>query len=104
MKTLPTLIQELWELSKRAYGLQRPPEMAYHHLMSTTRTVHDNAQSLYGWVDVILAGIEGGLRSGATPYALSQAIINRQAELGARKLPPALPHVPPEFNVDADRR
>ena len=94
MLNLPSYLQSCWDNSRRTHGAQRPPQAPVHELQSVTRTVQENAQSLYGWVDVILAGIEGGLRSGATPFALAQALVNRQTELGARKMPPPLPHVP----------
>lgn len=94
MIDLPTILKQCWDNSKRAYGAQRPPHMPVHELQSRVRTVQENHESLYGWVDVILAGIEGGLRAGATPFALAQAIVNRGNEVGARKMPPPLPHMP----------
>ena len=94
MIDLASYISNAWVESKRAYGAQRPPHAPLHEMHSRLRTVQDSSDSLYGWVDVILAGIEGGLRSGATPFALAQALVNRQSEVGARKLPPPLPHIP----------
>lgn len=94
MMNLPSYIDSCWANSKRAHGSQRPPHAPMHELQGRMRAVQDNPQSLYGWVDVILAGIEGGLRAGATPFALAQALVNRQMEEGARKMPPALPHAP----------
>lgn len=94
MQTLPSYLDAIWLQSKRAYGITRPPHAPLHELQGRLRTVADDPASLYGWVDIILAAVEGGLRSGATPFALAQALTNRQAELGARKLPPPLPHVP----------
>lgn len=93
MKTLPEYAQEHAAISRRAYGMTRAPHTPVHELQSKTRTVIDDPSSLYGWVDVIIAGFEGAIRGGATPYAVAQALMNRQAEMGSRKYPPALPHV-----------
>lgn len=90
MKTLPEYITAQRDISLRIHGHQRPEHAAVHEVQSRLRTVQDDPTSLYGWVDIILAGIEGGLRSGATTYALAQALTNRQAELAAKKVPPVL--------------
>ena len=94
MINLPTYLDAVWANSKRAHGAQRPPVAPLHEAHARLREVEDNPQGLYGWVDLIIAGIEGGLRSGATPFALAQALVNRQQQEGARKIPPPLPHLP----------
>ncbi len=94
MENLNTFVARQWEISKRQHGLQRSANAVAYEATACLREVQGNSDGLYGWVDVILAGIEGGLRSGQTPYALAQALMNRQTEIGARKMPPALPHAP----------
>jgi hypothetical protein len=90
MKSVPEFITAHRDISLRIHGRQRPEHAAVHELQSRLRTVQEDPSSLYGWVDIILAGIEGGVRSGATAYALAQALINRQNELAAKKVSPVL--------------
>ncbi|HET6346365.1 MAG TPA: dATP/dGTP pyrophosphohydrolase domain-containing protein [Myxococcota bacterium] len=90
MKTVAEYVKAQRDISLRIYGHQRSDHAAVHELQSRLRTVQEDPTSLYGWVDIILAGLEGGLRSGASAYALAQALINRQNELAAKRVPPTL--------------
>jgi hypothetical protein len=90
MKTIAEFVTTQRDASLRIHGAQRPDHAAVHEVQSCLRTVQEDPTSLYGWVDIILAGVEGGLRSGVSAYALAQAIVNRQNEMAARRVPPVL--------------
>lgn len=101
MLDLPTFLKAQNEISLRMNGQQRSPQATSSDLRLAASNADRNPQDIYAWVDVILAAIEGGLRSGTTPFALAQALTNRQNELGAKKWPPVLPHAPPLPKVGA---
>jgi len=95
MLDLPTLIKARQDFSQRAYGLQRPAAASHLDCAGALRRCAESPNDVYCWVDVVMAAIEGGLRSGSTPFALAQAITNRAREDAARKLPNPLAHAGP---------
>jgi hypothetical protein len=90
MRDLPTFITQQHAISINAYGNQRHPGAPIADVQSALARAHADPTGIYAWVDVILAGIEGGLRSGSTPFALCQALVNRQGEMGNTRYPPQL--------------
>mgnify|MGYP001589645832 CR=1 FL=1 len=94
MENLTTFVSRSWDSSKRRFGLQRPAGVAVREAQQHLRVAEVDPESMYAWVNVILAGIEGGLRAGATPFALAQALVNAQNYEGASRVPPPLPHMP----------
>jgi hypothetical protein len=92
MRDLPTFLATQSGISQKAYGPQRSAGAAVMDASAALRAANDAPLDLYAWIDLILAGIEGALRSGNTPFAVAQALANRQAEQVARKWPPTLAH------------
>jgi Protein of unknown function (DUF550) len=94
MKTLPEFLTTQLEISKRAHGDTRAPLVPLYELQTALRHAHESPNNLYVWADIVMAAIEGALRSGSTPFAIAQALVHLQTQAGARKYPPPLAHMP----------
>jgi hypothetical protein len=90
MRDLPTFLATQATISQAAYGRQRHPGAAVGDVHGALNRANGDPLSVYSWVDVILAGVEGALRSGATPFAIAQALMNRQNQMAATRHPPHL--------------
>lgn len=90
MIDLPTLISTHWDTSQRAHGRQRHPSAPVADAYTALRGAEADPLQMFAWVDLMFAAIEGGLRSGATPFALAQACATRAAQMGATRYPPRL--------------
>jgi hypothetical protein len=86
--------------SHRAHGQQRSPLAPAGDVASALNGVRQDPRNLYNWVQVILAAMEGGLRSGATPFALSQALLNQVTANGRKPMPPPLAQFDEEQQVN----
>lgn len=86
--------------SHRVHGQQRSPLAPAGDVASALNAVRQDARNLYAWVQVILAAMEGGLRSGATPFALSQALVNQVTANGRKPMPPPLAQFDEEQQVN----
>ena len=90
MRDLPTFLAAQKTISEAAYGRQRHPGAPVADVGAALQRANGDPLDLYVWVDLILAGVEGALRSGATPFASAQALVNRQGQMEATKHPPQL--------------
>jgi hypothetical protein len=85
MKPLPVYVADHWKISEAVYGLQRPPLAPVSEAMRALRHCESEPSNVHHWVELMVAALEGALRCPATAYSVSQALMNKQAELGARK-------------------
>jgi hypothetical protein len=90
MRDLPTFLSTQQAISIAAHGRQRHPSAAVGQAHGALQRAGGDPQGLYSWVDLIFAGIEGALRSGATPFAIAEALISHQGRLASTRFPPHL--------------
>ena len=90
MRDLVTFVAAQQDISNKMYGRQRHAEAPVFEVDGALRRAQSNPLDVFAWADVIMAGIEGGLRAGATPFALCQTLVNRQTALANAKQPPHL--------------
>lgn len=90
MIDLPTLLQRHHETSQRAHGQQRHPNMVLADVHAAMRQVESDPLQMFAWVDLVFAALEGGLRSGATSFALAQALATRSTQMANTRYPPQL--------------
>lgn len=95
MRDLPTFLAAQQDISRKAYGPQRSPNSAALDCGDALGHAREHPTDLYAWVDLLMAGLEGALRSGNTPFAIAQAMLNRQSEMATKKWPHPLAHMPP---------
>lgn len=57
------------------------------HIAKELKEVRDSGGDLKEWVDVIILGFDGALRSGATPAQVIEAIVAKQAKNESRTWP-----------------
>ena len=103
MKTLPDYLTAQHAISLRAHGLQRAHNAPVYEVREALAAAEQSPTNLYAWVAVIMAAIEGGLRSGSTPFALAQALVNQQTAVDNQRYPPPLAQFKPEA-AKADRQ
>ncbi len=103
LKNLPTYLDDQLKISHRAHGLHRSIAAPLIDLQRAIRLVEESPYSLGNWALVIEAAVEAALRSGSTPFALAQALSNRQAEAGQQKYPAPLAQFKPEAASDRQK-
>lgn len=107
MRDLPTFLAIQQDISRKAYGPQRSPNSAALDCGDALGHARENPIDLYAWVDLAMAAFEGALRSGNTPFAIAQAMTNRQSEMATKRWPHPLAHMAPPAPVgvrESERR
>lgn len=94
MISLPNLLTALRDQSVRRWGFQRAAASTFGELVGAMRQVDQDPSNLLLWVNLITSAMEGAMASGNTPYAVSQAMVNKLRELESARVAPPLPHVP----------
>lgn len=90
MRDLAGFVTRQREISVRLHGAQRHPAAPVSDVLAALRVAEQNPSDLLVWASVIMAALEGGLRSGSTPFALTQALVNAQSAMDDRRAPPPL--------------
>jgi len=96
MKSIADLLNTQQQISRRQFGLQRAMHAPIIDLQQTIRQAEANPELPDLWAHVILASFECALRSGATPFAIGQAVLDAQRMAEARRsMPPLAQFVDP---------
>lgn len=75
------------EFSGRTFGPGQRISGVCDHIRKELIEVEESGGDLYEWVDVIILGLDGAWRSGATPEQIATAIAAKQAKNEARRWP-----------------
>jgi hypothetical protein len=75
------------EWSAKTFGPGARIEGVTDHIAKELKEVRDSGGDLAEWVDVIILGLDGAWRSGATPQEIADAIAAKQAKNEARTWP-----------------
>ncbi len=94
MIDLATFITQQDAISKRQYGLQRNIVSAVIDAQGIARALQREPHETRLWADLMLAAVEGALRSGSTPFLVAQALATAQTHLGNQKFLPQLQQAP----------
>lgn len=84
------LIQHLrrqMEFSEKTFGPGARIDGVTDHIAKELIEVRESGGLLAEWVDVIILGLDGAWRSGATPEQIAEAIAAKQAKNESRKWP-----------------
>jgi len=73
--------------SERTFGPGRRVAGVCDHIRKELIEVEESGGALAEWVDVIILGLDGAWRSGATPDQVAAAIAEKQAKNEARRWP-----------------
>ncbi|MBX3634719.1 MAG: DUF550 domain-containing protein [Rubrivivax sp.] len=73
--------------SERTFGPGARVAGVCDHIRKELIEVEDSGGALAEWVDVIILGLDGAWRSGATPEQVAAAIAAKQAKNEARRWP-----------------
>lgn len=73
--------------SETTFGPGPRVEGVTDHIAKELQEVRDSGGSLEEWVDVIILGLDGAWRSGATPRQIIDAIVAKQTRNEGRKWP-----------------
>lgn len=73
--------------SERTFGPGRRVEGVTDHIAKELQEVRESGGALAEWVDVIILGLDGAWRSGATPEQIVAAIEAKQTKNEGRKWP-----------------
>jgi hypothetical protein len=77
--------QAAWSL--KTFGPGKRIDGVTDHIAKELNEVRDSGGALTEWVDVIILGLDGAWRSGATPQQIADAIAAKQAKNEARTWP-----------------
>ena len=75
------------EFSARTFGPGARVEGVTDHISKELKEVRDSGGALSEWVDVIILGLDGAWRSGATAEQIVAAIAAKQAKNEGRRWP-----------------
>jgi Protein of unknown function (DUF550) len=75
------------DFSLRTFGPGARVEGVTDHIAKELVEVRESGGALAEWVDVIILGFDGALRSGATPEQVIEAIIAKQTRNEGRRWP-----------------
>lgn len=75
------------EFSARTFGPGARVDGVTDHIAKELKEVRDSGGDLKEWVDVIILGFDGALRSGATPAQVIEAIVAKQTKNESRTWP-----------------
>lgn len=75
------------EFSARTFGPGHRISGVCDHIRKELIEVEESGGDLYEWVDVIILGLDGAWRSGATPEQIATAIAAKQAKNEGRRWP-----------------
>lgn len=75
------------EFSARTFGPGQRINGVCDHIRKELIEVEESGGDLYEWVDVIILGLDGAWRSGATPEQIATAIAAKQAKNEGRRWP-----------------
>lgn len=75
------------EFSDRTFGPGRRVAAICDHTRKELLEVEESCGDLSEWVDVVILGLDGAWRSGASPSQIIDAIVKKQAKNEARKWP-----------------
>lgn len=73
--------------SRKTFGPGARVAGVTDHIAKELAEVRTSGGALYEWVDVIILGLDGALRSGASPEEIIVAIVEKQARNEARQWP-----------------
>lgn len=77
--------QRLW--SGNTFGPGRRVSGVCDHIRKELTEVEESNGSLNEWIDVVILGLDGAWRSGATPDEIIAALVAKQAKNEARTWP-----------------
>lgn len=75
------------EFSARTFGPGARVEGVTDHIAKELQEVRDSGGALAEWVDVIILGLDGAWRSGASPEQIVEALVAKQTKNEGRKWP-----------------
>lgn len=85
--SLEAHLQRQADFSQRTFGPGARVEGVTDHIAKELKEVRDSGGDLKEWVDVIILGFDGALRSGATPAQVIDAIVAKQTKNEGRAWP-----------------
>lgn len=80
-------LQRQADFSLRTFGPGPRVEGVTDHIAKELQEVRDSKGDLKEWVDVVILGLDGAWRSGATPQQIIEAIVAKQAKNEGRTWP-----------------
>lgn len=80
-------LRRQFEFSIRTFGPGARIEGVTDHIAKELREVRDSGGDLSEWIDVIILGLDGALRSGATPEQIVSALVAKQTKNEGRRWP-----------------
>ena len=75
------------EFSARTFGPGARVDGVTDHIAKELQEVRDSGGALAEWVDVIILGLDGAWRSGASPEQIVEALVAKQTKNEGRKWP-----------------
>lgn len=90
------------EFSERTFGPGKRVNGVTDHIAKELIEVRESDGDLKEWVDVIILGMDGAWRSGATPEQIVEAIVAKQAKNEGRTWPDWRT-APPDTAIEHDR-
>src|SRR5262245_5598654 len=83
--SLVTFFANQWDISRRIYGDRRSEFAPIGELRVALGRVERDPLNVFELAELFVSAVEVCLRANTTPFAIAQAIVNRQNEMAAQK-------------------
>jgi len=99
MKELEDYIQRQKEWSMKTFGEGRRTIGLCKHIESELLEIKKNPEDVMEWIDILILGLDGAWRTGATPEQIVKTLARKQEINFSRKWPEPSPEDKPNFHV-----
>lgn len=80
-------LQRQREFSERTFGPGRRTKGVVDHIRKELMEIERNPTDLSEWIDVVILGLDGAWRSGATPEQIIDTLVSKQTKNESRTWP-----------------